>query len=213
MKQIWDGTLTLEAYRDVLVSLKFDFPTNYLIAEIPQIVSQIHRPKILLRHYISGSLAKAWDMARLEHELGYRASYMIRDDSPDLDLGAQDTVERLQRIRGLGHEIGICLALPEARPALEELEARVEEAGARLSDLLGFPVFSVSFTGPIPAVPHESQFVGSKVNASAPLMTRWALEDSQPRWELEPPLDADEDPARALLQVIVRPEIWGTAEL
>ena len=213
MKQIWDGTLTLAAYRRALGDLKTDFPTNYLIAEIPQIVSQIHRPKILLRHDISGSLSKAWDMARLEHELGYRASYMIRDGSPDLDLYVSGTAELLHRIRGLGHEIGLSLALPEAKPALEELEARVEEAGARLSDLLGFPIFSVSFTASIPAMPQDSQFVGSKINASAPLMTRWTLEDSQPLWELEPPQAADEDPDRALLQVIVRPEVWRDAEL
>lgn len=27
-------------------------------------------------------------------------------------------------------------------------------------------------------------------------------------WEIEPPRAADDDPAGALLQVIVRPEIW-----
>jgi hypothetical protein len=75
--------------------------------------------------------------------------------------------------------------------------------------MLGFPVFSVSFSTPIPQVPEDSQFVGSKINATSPLMMRWTLEDTQPLWEIEPPRAADYDPARALLQVIVRPDIWS----
>ncbi len=209
MKQIWDGTLSLAAYRGVLDALKTDFPTNYLIAEIPQILSQIHRPKILIRHDISGSLSRALDMARLEHELAYRASYMIQGDSPRMNLTHQDTIVMLHKIRELGHEIGLYIVLPETLFSLEELGGHVEEAGARLSNLLGFPVFSVSFSSSIPGTPEDSQFVGSKINATAPLMMRWTLEDSQPAWELEPPQTADDDPARALLQVIVRPEVWS----
>jgi len=208
MKRIWDGTLSPAAYRDALNTLKTDFPTHYLIHEIPQILSQIHRPKILIRHNISGSLSKARDMARLEHELAYRASYMIQGDSPLMDLTHDDSIGMLHKIRELGHEIGLFMVLPETPPSREELEGQVEEAGARLSNLLGFPVFSVSFSTPISGIPEDSQFVGSKINATAPLMTRWTLEDTQPFWEIEPPRAADDDPARALLQVIVRPDIW-----
>lgn len=209
MKQIWDGTLSLAAYRGVLDALKTDFPTNYLIAEIPQILSQIHRPKILIRHDISGSLSRALDMARLEHELAYRASYMIQGDSPRMNLTHQDTIVMLHKIRELGHEIGLYMVLPETLLSIEELGGHVEEAGTRLSNLLGFPTFSVSFSSSIPGTPEDSQFVGSKINATAPLMMRWTLEDSQPAWELVPPQTADDDPARALLQVIVRPEVWS----
>ncbi len=212
MKQIWDGTRSLRAYRNALSTLKTDFPTNYLIAEIPQIVSQIHRPKILVRHDVSGSISRAWDMARVEHELGYRASYMIPGDSPGLDITDPDTVGLLQRIRGLGHEIGLYQSLPDTPPPRGKIVKQVEDAGARLARLLGFPIFSVSFSAPIPETPADSQFVGSKINATAPLMTRWILDDSWPAWELEPPQAADEDPARALLQVIVRPEIWKAGE-
>ena len=61
----------------------------------------------------------------------------------------------------------------------------------------------------VPEIPDESQFVGSKINATAPLMMRWVLDDSQPLWELEPPRNAEDDPARALLQVLVRPASWS----
>jgi hypothetical protein len=209
-KKIWDGTLSMTAYREVLDRLKVDFPTNYLIAEIPQILSQIHRPKILIRHDITGSLSQAWDMARVEHELGYRASYMVPDGSPDLDPADPGTLELLHRIRGLGHEIGLYQALPETLPTLDRIAQHVEAGGDRLSELLGFPIFSVSFSAPPPETPEDSQFVGSKINATAPLMMRWVLEDSRPAWEIETPRAADEDPDRALLQVIVRPEAWGS---
>jgi hypothetical protein len=210
MKQIWDGTFSLQAYRAALNALRKDFPTNYLIAEIPQIVSQIHRPKILIRHDIAGSLRGAWDMACLERDLEYRASYMIRDDSPLIDLTRPEAAGLLRRIRELGHEIGLFLSFPEPPVSAGEVGDRVAEAGARLSDLLGFPIFSVSISIPIPDTPEDSQFMGGKVNATAPLMMRWTLEDSQPPWELEPPRAADEDPSRALLQVIVRPEAWSS---
>jgi len=209
MKQIWDGTLSPAAYRGALSALKTDFPTHYLIHEIPQILSQIHRPKILIRHNIAGSLARAWDMARLEYELGYRASYMIQGDSPRMDLTHTGSIGILHKIRELGHEIGLFMVLPETPHSLEELERRVDEAGARLQNLLDFPVFSVAFSSQVPGIPEDSQFVGSKINATAPLMMRWTLEDSQPLWVIEPPRAAGDDPTRALLQVIVRPDIWS----
>jgi hypothetical protein len=207
MKKIWDGVYSHQAYREALNALQAEFPTNYLIAEIPQILSQIHRPKILIRHDIRGSLSQAWAMARLENKLGFRASYMIQSDSPHLDLAQQDAIALVHRIRELGHEIGLHVVW-KALTSFPELEQHVERAGTALSHLLGFPIFSVSFSSPPPNIPEDSQFVGSKINATAHVMMKWTLEDSQTIWEIEPARAAVDDPDRALLQVIVRPEAW-----
>jgi hypothetical protein len=209
VKTIWTGTFSYPAYHEVLETLKMDFPSNFLISEIPQILSQIHRPKLLIRHDLRNSLEKALDMARIEFDHNVRAAYMVPCDSKGIDLERPANLASLKKIKDLGHEIGLFMPAPKEPVASSIFERAVHQAGNRLSQRLGFPIFSVALAAPPPDLPEDSLFVGNKVNATAPIMMRWVLNDTDKIWEISDPKPAEEDPKRALIQVVVRPEAWG----
>jgi hypothetical protein len=209
MKRIWNGDFTYQAYRTILNTLKSDFPTNYLIREIPQILSQIHRPKFLVRHDVTESLAKALEMARLEHALGIRATYMIRSaPSPDAFFNTAGSSELIGSIRELGHEVGLFVADDWQTAAPTSLETYVQSETRKITQKTGFPIFSVSLQNPPPDLSYDSQFIGGKINASAPVMMKWSLQDTESFWEIDQPKPAGGEQDRALLQVIVRPDVW-----
>ncbi len=209
MKRIWNGTFTYQEYRAILTALKSNFPTNYVIREIPQILSQIHRPKFLVRHDVTKSLAKALDMARLEHALEIRATYMIQSGPPNFFFKQAGSIDLLGSIRDLGHEVGLFVADGWQTTPDSSLEAYVQEETRRIMQKTGFPIFSVSLQYHPPYLPNDSQFIGGKINASAPIMMKWSLQDTESFWEVDQPRPAGDDPDRALLQVIVRPDVWG----
>jgi hypothetical protein len=212
MKTIWDGTTSLRAYREALEILRNHIPTNYLIREIPQILSQIHRPKLILRHDVHHSLEKAAAMARLEYSLGLRASYMLDTGSPSVRMDQPRTLEHIKKIQEMGHEIGLCMPAPSDRSEWHGLIPVIQAESARLRRRLGFPLYSVSLSAAPMNPPDDSLFIGTAVNADAPLLTRWCLSDRDATWEFERPRPAEEDPDRALLQIVVRPEVWDDEE-
>ncbi len=209
MQRIWNGDFTYQAYRSILSTLKSDFPTHYLIREIPQILSQIHRPKFLVRHDVTDSLAKALEMARLENALDIRATYMIRSAlSPAVFLNTPGSREMIGSIRELGHEIGLFIADDWRVQPHTSLETYVQNASHKIAQKTGCPIFSVSLQNPPPDLPQDSQFVGGKINASAPILMKWSLQDTESFWEIDQPRSAGDEPDRALLQIIVRPDVW-----
>jgi hypothetical protein len=212
-KTIWKGEFTYAAYGKALAELSRDFTTNYLIGDIPQILSQIHRPKLVIRHDVVYSLEKALDMARLEHDLGFRAAYMLRSDSPHLPLESLPSRKILNEMRALGHEIGlnVSAALTSLPPV--SLIRFIQAECASLSQRLDFAVLAVSLASPAPAPATESLFIGDRVNATSPVMMKWALSDADEAWKIRAPRPAEEDPDRALLQVIVRPVVWGKEDI
>ncbi len=212
-KTIWSGVYTYGAYSKALEELSRDFPTNYLIGDIPQILSQIHRPKMIIRHDVVYSLEKALVMARLERDLGLRAAYMLRGDSPHLSLESLPSRKILNEIRSLGHEIGlnVSTALTSLPPA--SLVRLIQAECARLSRQLAHAVLAVSLAGPAPARSNESLFIGDRINATSAVMMKWVLSDAEEAWTISAPSPAEEDPDRALLQVIVRPEVWGMEDI
>lgn len=210
MKRIWNGDFTYQAYRTILNTLKSDFPTNYIIREIPQILSQIHRPKFLVRHDVTQSLEKALDMARLEHTLEIRATYMFRSaPSPGSFFKQAGSIDLIGSIRDLGHEVGLFVADGWQATPHASLETYVQNETRKITQKTGFPIFSVSLQNPPPDLSYDSQFIGGKINASAPVMMKWSLQDTEPFWEIDQPKPAGDEQDRALLQVIVRPDIWG----
>ncbi len=212
-KTVWNGVYTYEAYGKALEEIKRDFPTNYLIGDIPQILSQIHRPKLIIRHDVVYSLEKALAMSRLEHDLGLRAAYMVRSDSPLIPLESPTSRKILNEIRSLGHEIGLNVSTAPASLSPGSLARSIRAECARLSRQLEFPVLAVSLAGPAPAPAAESLFIGDRVNATSSVMMKWTLSDAEAAWNIQSPRPAEEDPDRALLQVIARPAVWGMEDI
>lgn len=110
------------------------------------------------------SLSTAVKMARWEYEHGYRSTYYILHTSPY--WGYPEFGEMLERIAGLGHEIGIHVdALAQALKTGEDPDLILERAIQRLRDL-GHPVRGSAGHGNKlclrDRLPHESPFANDE---------------------------------------------------
>lgn len=213
MNVIWDGDYGYAAYRKILDYLKYSFSLNYLIREIPQILSQIHRPKFVIRHDVISNPGKAVAMAEIEHELSVAAAYMFDISSEDYHPARGEAPDAIERIRDLGHEVGLffsCTEFEEGRaPSPEAIDGAVRRSCLELEKAFRTPVFSVSLPNPHPEIPGRSLFLGSRVNAASPLMMDWFLSDTSPPWKSDEIAPRPSKPYEALLQILIHPHLWG----
>ncbi len=211
MNNIWNGTFTLEAYSGILDSLQELFPLNYTVCDIPQILSQIFRPKFVIRHDVLGSLDSALEMAKLEEKHGIRASYMIAANATEIMLEKPQTWEVLEQLKEYNHEVGIFIDTGKKHPPRAELEMLLQAERARFEKNLSFPVLSVVFPSPPPEVDPPSFFIGGMIHAAAASLAQWSLTDLQGPWQ-QPDITPEEDnPDRCLLQILIHPHLWNTA--
>lgn len=70
---------------------------------------QQHHPLIILRHDIDCSIPRALNMARMEKQLGIRATYFVRVHARAYNIFEYNTYQALKEIISLGHEIGLHL--------------------------------------------------------------------------------------------------------
>jgi hypothetical protein len=62
---------------------------------------------VILRHDIDYSVAKAREMALVEHEEGIRSTYLVLFTSPYYNLLQEENRRLVSDIAGLGHEVGL----------------------------------------------------------------------------------------------------------
>jgi hypothetical protein len=205
---IWNGNYSLKAYSGILDYLQKYFPLNYTVGDIPQILSQIFRPKFVIRHDVLASLESALAMAALESERGIRTSYMISANTSDFSLEDTQTWEALGKLHGFGHEVGILIDTGAAHPPLAELEMLLRAERARFEKNLSFPVLSVVFPQSLPQTDPPTFFVGGMINAEADPFMLWSLSDLQGPWPQDDISPDEEDPERCLLQLLIHPHLW-----
>lgn len=71
---------------------------------------------VLLRHDVDLSLEAALAMAELESELGAAATYFLMTQSEFYNLDAASGREAIERLRRLGHRVGLHAVYPDACP-------------------------------------------------------------------------------------------------
>jgi len=213
MPDILDGEFAYKTYKKILETLKASFELHYLIREIPQILSQIHQPKVILRHDVTDYLEKALTMAEIEHGLSIRTTYMITINSSSFNINDTSSLNIISRINRMGHEVGFCLNNSQLEKSdISEVERMIQTKSAILEKQVKFPIFSVSLLNPISKTPPKSLFLGKKINASCYLMMKWSISDKKMPWKAEDIIAKSTKPYQALLQVITRPHLWGTEE-
>ncbi len=164
---------------------------------------------VYLRHDIDFSIRLCLPMAELENELGVRSTYYVLLKGP-YSLANEETKRALERIRNLGHEVGLHYDLSRY-PEDEALWQRTlrEEVGV-LEGLVGEPIRTVTLHEPHRAKqdpfregsewvhPHNSRFQEGLLYVS----------DSCRAWRDETLLQAfgDSPPERLLL--LTHPELW-----
>jgi len=183
---------------------------------------------LILRHDVDLSLEKAAVMAKLEHGIGVRSTYMFMVNSPvygDIDLA--QNADLLYWFTHFGHEIGLHVMLDE------EWEDKVETGRVKLEDVIEVPikvsatgemerpVRSVSFHCPtkeviggdvwfFPLMPGEPELVYTPplINTYATKLMCCYVSDSAGRWRREP-LEALIDTECPVAQLLVHPVWWG----
>ena len=102
-------------------------------------------PFVILRHDVDFSLAKAREMAELDHEAGARSTFFVLLTAPYYNPFSAAGVRALREIADLGHEIGLHYDSSEFEAMdTEGRRRRVGVRAAALADAVGQPVTSIA---------------------------------------------------------------------
>jgi len=144
---------------------------------------------VFVRHDVDLSLAAAVTMAEVEAELGARSTYLLMTESVFYNLTSAEGTATLERLRALGHRIGLHAVHPNA-----ELDNRFD------------PV--VAWHNPKPE--YMSEPIAGVVNTYAQPYFAPATyrSDSNQRWRFGCPHEELRAGAFPWLQLLVHPEIW-----
>jgi hypothetical protein len=151
-----------------------------------------HGPRsgdVFLRHDVDLSLEAALAVARLEHELGVRATYFLMTESAFYNLDSRVGRAAERQLRRLGHAVGLHAVHPRA-----EIDDRFDKV--------------VSWHNPEPEF--MSQPVDGAVQVMEPPFFTQGLyrSDSNRRWREGCPHDELAAGAFEWLQLLIHPEIW-----
>jgi hypothetical protein len=144
---------------------------------------------LLLRHDVDLSLDAALQMAELEAEAGAGATYFLMTESVFYNLASKEGLAAIERLRALGHAVGLHAVYPNAR-----LDERFD------------PV--LAWHNPEPD--YMTAPVDGAVNAMEPTYFDPARyrSDSNQRWRHGCPHGQLHSGAFPWLQLLVHPEIW-----
>jgi hypothetical protein len=144
---------------------------------------------LFLRHDVDLSLEAALALAGLEHDLGARATYFLMTESVFYNLASPAGEHALERLRELGHAVGLHAVYPHAR-----LDQRFD------------PV--VAWHNPDPQ--YMSAPVDGAVNVMQPpwFAPETYRSDSNQHWRHGSPREALERGQFPWLQLLTHPEVW-----
>jgi hypothetical protein len=168
------------------------------------------RPHVLWRHDVDYSVHRAVALARLEADLGARATYFV-----SLHSGLYNVLElavhaRLREIAALGHWIG--LHFDAGFPAGGSLDERAAWEARVLSEALDVPVGAVSLHNPSVSDTQELDIeeLGGMVHAGArSVRDSYAyVSDSNGYWRFDRLPEVIAAAAHERLHVLTHPEWW-----
>ena len=144
---------------------------------------------VLLRHDVDLSLEAALAMAELEAEEGATTTYLLMTQSVFYNLASREGEAALDRLRVLGHRVGLHAVYPDA-----DLDGRFDRV--------------VAWHNPEPA--YMTAPIDGAVNVMAETYFDPATyrSDSNQRWRSGCPHEELRTGAFPWLQVLVHPEIW-----
>jgi hypothetical protein len=150
---------------------------------------QPRRDDLFLRHDVDLSLEAALEVARLEHELGVRATYFLMTESAFYNLDSHVGRYAHRQLRRWGHAVGLHAVYPRA-----ELDGRFDEV--------------IAWHNPEPD--YASEPVVGAVNVMEPpfFTPGHYRSDSNAHWREGCPHDGLAAGAFEWLQLLIHPEIW-----
>ena len=175
---------SLAHYRDLLEAAKAG---GYRFASFDR---EPREGDLLLRHDVDLSLEAAVELARLEAELGARATYFLMRESVFYNLDSPLGRETLEGLRDLGHDVGLHAVYPRA-----ELDPRFD------------PV--VAWHNPDP------EYMRAPIDGAVNVMQESFFDpatyrsDSNQHWRSGCPHEGLAAGAFPWLQLLTHPEIWA----
>jgi hypothetical protein len=173
----------LDHYRELLEAAKAG---GYRFARFGEGPS---RGDLFLRHDIDLALPAALQMAELESELEVEATYFLMTQSVFYNLASAEGVDALERLRDLGHTVGLHAVYPNVT-----LDGRFEPVVSWHNPEREF--MSAEIAGAINA--YGERYFSPETYRS----------DSNQRWRFGCPHEELRARAFPWLQLLVHPEIW-----
>jgi hypothetical protein len=197
---------TLSAYREALK----DIGEGFFVASFRDLGPGDNF--ILLRHDIEISLDRALSMAKVEKDLGLRATYFINPLASMYSIFEKENQEKIQEIERLGHELGLHFDSSShqiySRISLEE--ALKFQSG--ILELAGIRAIAFSFHNPteLDLTYNDDSYAGLVNAYSKTLFSKQNyVSDSNGYWRFETLSQALEKHAgKDFIQVLTHPEWW-----
>jgi hypothetical protein len=144
---------------------------------------------LFLRHDVDLSLEAAVELAEVERELGARATYFLMTESVFYNLASEPGRAALDRLRALGHRIGLHAVWPRA-----ELDNRFDRV--------------IAWHNPDPEYMNEPVDGALNVMQAPWFDRRRYRSDSNQRWRSGCPHEELAEARVDWVQLLVHPEIW-----
>lgn len=96
--------MNLDAYAEMLAAF---LASGYRVTSFQEMDDRQTDRGLILRHDVDVSVDCAWQMARVEHELGVRSIYFFLLTSPLYNLLSKETAKQVRAIHELGHCVGL----------------------------------------------------------------------------------------------------------
>lgn len=170
----------------------------------------------LVRHDIEFSVSRAEQMAQWDESLGIRSLFMVQVRSHAYNPFSQSSAQRLERIRNLGHQVGLHLYLPKAPIcSLGKIEKEIADQAALLERATGQPVEVVSAHRPAPwFLRHRKDYLAERINLYGPSFFEYSeapteikyCADSRHTFDYAQPRDLD---LRGKNHLLMHPDEWS----
>ncbi len=169
----------------------------------------------LWRHDIDFSPHRGLALAKIEQEEGIHANYFIWLHSDFYNLLELEIVEIINRIKNLGHSIGLHFDsgfYGNAIASKDGLEKKLEVEKKILEDIFGFEIHSFSFHNPVVASNFsvDDEKLAGMINVyNKELQNSYTYcSDSFCYWRFRRLMDVIEDPETKRLHALTHPECW-----
>ncbi len=164
----------------------------------------------ILRHDCDNDLVAARDLARIEAELGVRATYFVMTRSALYNLLAPPVSALVREIVALGHRLGLHFDEAPCRDlGPEEVAHRVDRERDLLGNEFGQRIDIVSFHQPSPRVlANEIRLKCRNTYDRRDMNGLHYISDSNLRFRGESPVECFRRREHRLLHLLLHPEWW-----
>jgi len=169
--------------------------------------------QLFLRHDIDISIKAAIPIAKIEHDMGIKSTYMLIPTSKLYDITNTEEKNDIQTLLALGHEVSLHYDIETANintnNLSEELIPSIENHCDQISASTNKPVLSISFHRPIKSFLNGPNKIAGRTNAYAKSLMGFYRSDSKGNWRSGNPINEIAQSKTNLAQLLTHPIWWN----